>query len=133
MNAFSPEGLIFVEFHTVNDDALPLSKALSKAEYEIEIEFKDKPDLKEIINEFLSQRNLMVYRTHKKKGEILLDIRPFIDTMNIVEFSSNRCKICIKCFIIDGRTIRPEEVAGLMFKDCENSVNIVSINRLGIY
>ena len=132
LNKYSPKGLIFTEFIFMPIDTPAISKGLKSMEYEIELELENNQsdDLIDLPRKLLNEDHLWVTRTHKRKGTSKLDIRPFIITIKVVKLSPGRIKIHIHSRICDGRSIRPEEVVDMMFKDSEESIRIVSINRV---
>lgn len=135
INSFAPVGLKVKEVEPISEQENGLSKSLKWANYLIQLGFDGKINrlakeeyysyLEGIINHFLNQKNILVEK-NTKKGLREVDLRPYIEKMEIVPCQDKRIIIRLIVDIQYKGSINPNLIINEFLKKCEEQKIFIS-------
>ena len=135
INSFAPVGLKIKEVEPISEQENGLSKSLKWANYLIQLGFDGKINrlakeeyysyLEGIINHFLNQKNILVEK-NTKKGLREVDLRPYIEKMEIVPCQDKRIIIRLIVDIQYKGSINPNLIINEFLKKCEEQKIFIS-------
>jgi len=135
INSFAPVGLKIKEVEPISEKENGLSKSLKWANYLIQLGFDGKINrlakeeyysyLEGIINHFLNQKNILVEK-NTKKGLREVDLRPYIEKMEIVPCQDKRIIIRLIVDIQYKGSINPNLIINEFLKKCEEQKIFIS-------
>ncbi len=107
-----PQGIDIIAVRYMEQKPKALAALINRAEYQIDLlEPPTRPVLRQRIQNLLQEPTLMVER-HSKKKLKNIDVRPFIETIDVRDQS-----VMLRTIIKDGRTIRTDELLSLLFSE----------------
>jgi len=128
LNAELPEGMEVLETRTLFGKVKSITALVNRAGYEVKFENGwNRDDLAEQIRSILEKKEIFVKRTKDKKSQSV-DIRPFIATLQPTEQG-----LYLEVVIENGKSVRVNEVLGLLFPDDEEKIKTVKVNRRGLW
>lgn len=137
MNEKLPEGIRFVDCVEIDEKHPSLMIIIERASYLISLSSQpfDQYDIIALIDEFLSQSEILITRTNRK-GNRIVDIREMIHSIDIVDQSIGRIDLKVVISTGSKANLRPEQLVGALFDFTNISLNpgfILKIHRLGLY
>jgi radical SAM-linked protein len=136
MNEKLPLGIRFLEGRIVDEKLPSLMSLIESAEYAITLsgEMLLKDSFSSIIEEFLSQQEILVVRTNRK-GSRQIDIRPMIHGLDVFERDRD---LLIKAMISTGSkaNLRPDLLIDALFDFAELPISpelYLHVHRLDLY
>lgn len=137
MNENLPEGIRFIDSKKIDKKSPSLMSLIERAEYLIILSHHpfSKCDIIYKIEEFLSQREIMITRVNKR-GEHQVNIRDKIHSLNVIE--QNGEKIILKTLTSTGSRVnlRPEQLIEALIDFIDVPLDpelILGIHRLNLY
>lgn len=127
-----PEGIKILQARAIPDNTKSLMATINTAVYVYDMKLKDNNiDGQEMINKFLSEKEIRVIRHRRNKKDRELDIKPLIYDGRVIEAS--KWAFRVKC----GSTgnLRSEELIRALaayFSDVE-AIPLINIEREGLY
>jgi len=109
LNRHLPQGIQILAVCEIPSTVPSLSNSINRTEYEIDL--TGHRVTREQIRDLLAEKELMVRRNHKGR-ETELDIRPYIHSITCINGN-----LILETDSIAGRTVRINEILGLLIKD----------------
>ena len=132
-----PEGLELVELQVVARAKKALFEGIEQAEYTVEVRCPSAgagQDLRQraeaAIGRLLDQPRVEVAR-RTKKGDSTVDIRPFVDALELCECDSDRFSVRMRVGIAPGAMAKPAEVVGALAADL-GELEVLHIHRIAL-
>ena len=122
-----PPGIEMVETKRLQKKAAPLAALINRADYECRLIDSAQTELENRIEAILSQKELLVQRK-KKKNVRTVDVRPFIERM---EAAKNGFRV--RTIMIDGKSIRMNELLSLLFPDNAYIAKTARVHRAALW
>lgn len=132
MNAVLPPALKASAVRLIDDKHPALMGQLKQASYDIEFEGEGTAALCDAIAPFLAQSEIMAIRK-TKSGEKLVDIRPMIHRLEVVEQDGEKAKLFAQVSFEERATCKPEVLTGALSAFAQVELPRVRMCRTGLY
>ena len=134
LNNASPSAVRFIKAVKIDKSEKSLSSILDTAVYTINFSFSENLDLKkqkEMLDEFMEEKKIIVVRKRRKKADREVDLKPRIFSAEIVE------KDLWKFAVVTGSrgNVRPEELNRALMKKFStvNKITPLDVIREGVF
>lgn len=132
MNAVLPPALRATRVRLIEDKHPALMGMLKQAAYVITLEGKTAEALCSAIAPFLAQESIMAMRK-TKSGEKLVDIRPMIHELRVIEQSDGHARLSVRVSFEERATCKPEVLLGALSAFAGVELPCVRMLRTGLY
>jgi len=131
LNRILPEGIRILKSKIILGKNVSLVSLINRAQYKIKLlNSVDQSFLNDRLNEYLEQETIEVFREKKGGTSKSIDIKPFIDR---IELNESPDTLFLSTILEQGKTARVSEILGSLLDLSANEIALAQVTRLGLF